>query len=213
MTRVIWDDTGQHRHRAGIDRGMLYTSDNAVAWNGLVSVTEAPATNDPTAVYLDGQKVLNVPDGEDFTATIQTYGAPVEFAPCAGRLLLQAGVYATDQPKETFWFSYRTLNGDDVNALGSTYRLHVVANALATIGDITNTTITESKSSPVIQAWSVTTTPIAISGLRPTAHFVFDTRLVTSDLVHRIEAILYGDQDGNNPRVPTTTELALLLTS
>jgi hypothetical protein len=212
MTRVVWDDVGQRLYRAGIDRGMLYTADAAVPWNGLASVTESPNAGAPTAVYLDGQKVLNVPGGEDFQATISTYAAPAEFAPCAGRILLQAGMYATEQPKETFWFSYRTLNGNDVDDMGTTYRVHVVANALATIGDFVNSTINDN-SGATLQSWSITTTPIAVPGMRPTSHFVFDTRLVSSDLLHEIEAILYGDQDGNNPRIPTTTELALLLTS
>ena len=212
MTRVVWDDTGQRRYRTGVDRGMLYTTDAAVAWNGLASVTEAPVASDPTAVYLDGQKILNLPEGEDFTATISTYSAPIEFASCAGRGLLQAGMYATDQPKETFWFSYRTLNGDDVSLLGTTYRLHVVANALATIGDFAHTTMSD-KAAATLQSISITTTPVVISGRRPTAHFVFDTRLASSDHIHAIEAILYGDQDGNDPRIPTTTELSALLTS
>lgn len=89
MTRVVWDDTGQRRYRTGVDRGMLYTTDAAVAWNGLASVTESPVVSDPTAVYLDGQKILNLPEGEDFAATISAYSAPIEFAPCAGRLLLR----------------------------------------------------------------------------------------------------------------------------
>lgn len=212
MTRVVWDDTGQRRYRTGVDRGMLYTTDAAVAWNGLASVTESPVVSDPTAVYLDGQKILNLPEGEDFAATISAYSAPIEFAPCAGRLLLQAGMYATDQPRETFWFSYRTLNGDDVSIVGATYRLHVVANAIATVGDFAHTTVSD-KAAATLQSIAITTTPVVISGMRPTAHFVFDTRLASSDHIHAIEAILYGDQDGNDPRIPTTTELYTLLTS
>jgi hypothetical protein len=211
MTRVVWDDTGQRRYRAGVDRGMLYTSDAAVPWNGLSSVTETPVSSALTTVYLDGQKVSNVSGGETFEATIQTYGAPAEFAPCAGRMLLQAGLYVTDQPKESFWFSYRTLNGNDVDEIGATYRLHIVANALAVISDFVNSTLND-KAAATLQSWSVSTTPVVISGIRPTSHFVIDTRLVASDIVHEFEAILYGDQYGNEPRIPTSSELALLLT-
>lgn len=90
--------------------------------------------------------------------------------------------------------------------------MHVVANAIATVGDFAHTTVSD-KAAATLQSIAITTTPVVISGMRPTAHFVFDTRLASSDHIHAIEAILYGDQDGNDPRIPTTTELYTLLTS
>lgn len=213
MTRVIWDKTGERRYRAGVDRGMLYVGDVAVPWNGLVSVTESPKAGEPTAIYLDGNKVQNVPAGEDFVATIEAFTVPVEFAPCAGRLFLGAGLYATDQPKQTFWFSYRTLTGNDVDdvRVPTDYRIHIVCNALAKIADFSHNT-TADKIALTTHIGEITTVPISVPGLRPSAHYVVDTRHVTSSLLNMFEAILYGGGD-SDPRIPTVSELAMLLTT
>jgi hypothetical protein len=206
MSKVTWDSQGRRLYHAGVDRGMLYVGAGvAVAWNGLVSVTESPVGGDGQPYYLDGQKALDLPAGEDFAAKIETFASPIEFAPCAGRLSLALGLYAGNQPPATFGFSYRTLIGNDSSAnLG--YKINIVYNALALVADFEHTTIS---ASPSIATYSfgITTVPIAIPGYRPTAHVIFDSRLVP---VSDVETILYGDTD-NDPRLPTVTELATLL--
>jgi hypothetical protein len=210
MSRVTWDASGQRLFHAGVDRGMLYVGAAvAVPWSGLLSVTESPTGGDGQPYYLDGQKVLNIPAGQDFAATIETFGAPDEFAPCAGRFLLAAGLYASDQPKQTFGFSYRTLIGNDVAGTSFAYKVHIVFNALAKIADFTHTTVSETPSAETY-SFDISTVPIAISLRRPTAHVVFDSRHVSSSTLFSIEDILYGD-DVDDPRLPTATELATLL--
>lgn len=211
MTRVTWDDAGERRYRAGVARGMLYVGDLAVPWSGLASVTETPVVNSPGEIYLDGRKVQNVPAGEDFTATIEAFSSPIEFAPCAGRLLLETGLYVTDQPKQTFGFSYQTRSGDDINGTSLDYRIHVIFNATAKISDFTHVTISD-KVTPQTQRWDIAAVPVEVTGTRPTSHFVVDSRLTTADMLSMMDVILYGDSD-NDPRMPTLTELAELLTT
>jgi hypothetical protein len=212
MTRIIWNDIGQKVYHAGIDRGTFYFGTIGVPWFGLVSVTESPSGGDAEPVFLDGTKVQNVPGRVDFDATIQALSAPIEFASCAGRLELAAGLYATDQPKEKFGFSYRTLIGNDVLDTNFGYKIHVVYNAMAKISDFTHTTKSGSSSvSPY--SWAITTTPImALPNKRPTSHFIFDTNRLSPDSINLIEAILYGDDD-DGPRLPTLGELGTILNS
>ena len=211
MARAVWNDVGARLYHIGVDRGMLYTSLSSVPWSGLVSVTESPSGGDVTPYYLDGQKILNIAAGEDFNCSIQTFAAPVEFAPCAGWLVLSPALYATDQPKETFGFSYRTIVGNDQSGSDFAYRVHLVYNALAQTSDFSHETITESVS-PKTHSWNITTSPVTIPGYRPTAHFVFDTRKNSADVMTALEDILYGN-DTTGPRLPATSELVALLAS
>jgi hypothetical protein len=155
---------------------------------------------------MDGQRILNTPPGEDFGGTIECYSTPQEFAPCAGRLPIGAGLYAADQPRNAFGFSYRTTIGNDLAGVGSDYKIHVVYNALTWASDYTHDTLSD-QSSPNLHNWPFLTTPIKIPGRRPTAHVIFDTRYMdTSDA----EDILYGTES-TLPRLPTIEELGTLL--
>jgi hypothetical protein len=209
MTRVVWDAPGERLYHTGVDRGMLYIDDAipiAVPWNGLASVTESPSGASSQPFYVDGQKVLNIASGEDFGASIEAYSAPLEFAPCAGRLRLSTALFLADQPRKPFGFSYRTLVGNDSMGTDYAYKIHVVYNALAAISDYAHTSRTD-KSTAKTHSWAITTTPMFVQGYKPTSHFVFDTRFNGGRLVTELENILYGD-DTHAPRLPTVDELA-----
>lgn len=206
MPKVIWNATGERLFHTGVDRGMLYAFENpGVPWNGLVSVTEAPASSGVKPYYLDGRKIQNLPGNDDFAGTIQAYTAPLEFAPCAGRLHLSTGLFVTEQPKQTFGFSYRTLVGNDVAGTGFAYRIHIVYNATAQITNFTHST-NDNSPSATAYSYTITTTPINVVGYRPSAHYIFDTRIDDPDTITAIENILYGT-DGSDPRLPTASEL------
>jgi hypothetical protein len=212
MATATWDDVGSRLYQTGVDRGMLYVNDTiplSVPWNGLVSVTETPSGGDPQPYYLDGRKILNVPAGEDFAATIVSFSPPFEFAACSGRFRLSNGLYSTCQPKKTFGFSYRTLIGNDVAGNDFAYKVHVVYNALAQLSDFTNSTITDSPA-PTAYSWTITTTPVTVPGSKSTAHIIFDTRFVNASVMNVVEDILYGDYY-NDPRLPSALELSALL--
>lgn len=212
MTRVNWDVSGQRLFHTGVDRGMLYVGVAAgVPWNGLASVTETRTGGDAQPVYLDGRKVQNTAGEEDFGATIETFTFPIEFSGCAGRVQLAQGLYAADQPKQPFAFSYRTLIGNDLVGPRFAYRIHVVYNAIGNIADFTHETVA---ASPAVKTYSgqISTVPFPVTGYRPTSHVIVDTRHVSSDGVEAIENMLYGGFT-NGPMLPTVDELITLMAS
>jgi hypothetical protein len=212
MTRITWDAQGQRRYHIGIDRGMLYLNDGTVVpWSGLVSVTESPTGISPTATYLDGQKILNVPAGEGYAATIESFAMPPEFAPCAGWTEVSGALYATEQARDTFAFSYRTMTGNDLTGL-SDYKVHLVYGALA---KTTNFTRASNSASPQAKtySWNIVAAPQSFGAqIRPTAHVIFDTRDISPTTITTLEGLLYGDST-QDPSLPTTDQIALLLSS
>lgn len=212
MARIVWDDAGTRLYQVGVDRGMLYMDPGvAVSWSGLVSMTESPSGGDAQLFYLDGIAVLNSPLGETFAGSLEAFSAPPEFAPCAGRGRLSVGLYAGEQPKAPFGFSYRTLIGDDIAGTSFGYKIHLVYNAMAQVTDFQHNT-DAATASVKTQSWGLTATPEALVGYRPTSHFIFDTTTVDPAAIARLEDILYGDVD-NDPRMPTAEEVVALLTN
>ena len=212
MTRATWDDAGQRLFFAGVDHGMLYTGDKiplAVPWSGLASITEASAGSDPSPYYLDGRKILNLATGENFAGTIEAFSSPDEFAPCAGRSRLSTGLFASDQPRQTFGFSYRTLVGNDTVSTAFGYKVHIVFNATAQVANFTHATIAGDPT-PKTNSWAFTTYPISVLGYKPTAHFIFDTRVVDPHIMANLEDVLYGS-DTDDPRLPSIDELLMFL--
>jgi hypothetical protein len=196
--------------QTGVDRGMLYVGTSiAVPWSGLASVTEAPTGGAAQDYFLDGRKILSVSSAEEFTAKIEAFASPLEFAICAGRVEISPALYVADQPRQSFNFSYRTLIGNDVDGIDYAYKVHLVYNALAQISDFTHGT-TSDKSSVVTNSWSITTTPVVVTGFLPASHFVADSRLIDPTILGQLEDILYGS-DATDPRFPSAQEFLTLL--
>jgi hypothetical protein len=63
---------------------------------------------------------------------------------------------------------------------------------------------------PVEFGWTVTGTPVAIDGYRPTVHISIDSRIANPDVLGAIEDILYGSPV-TNPRLPTLPEVTDLM--
>lgn len=212
MTRVSWNDVGQRFYEAGTDRGVLYLAGQpGVPWNGLIGVDEGSSGGEARPYYLDGYKYLNMAVAEEFTATIKAYTSPREFDSCDGTAAIHHGLFATQQPRKPFGFSYRTLVGNDVDGLALGYKIHIVYNALASPSSRAYQTIGDT-ASPTSFGWGVTTVAPQLPGIRPTAHFVIDSRITPPRLMETIEGILYGSMSAE-PRLPTADELATLFKS
>lgn len=100
-----------------IQTGGVYNS--GTAWNGLSTVTESPSGAEPTAIYADNIKYLNLMSAEEFGGTIEAYMAPDEFAECDGSKEIAPGVFAGQQNRKMFGLSYKTLLGNDVDSNGN----------------------------------------------------------------------------------------------
>lgn len=205
MARLVWNSVGQRFYETGVDRGVLYVDGEGFAWAGLISVSESPSGGTPRAFYIDGIKYLNISSAEEFEATINAFSCPPEFAPCDGMVSIQNGLFVTQQPRKSFGFSYRTKIGNDVDGSEHAYKIHLIYNALAAPSQRDNNTISESVE-PTVFSWKITTLSPQITGYRPTAHFVIDTRYTDPTTLSTIEDILYGS-DSTPSRLPDVSEL------
>lgn len=212
MSRLTWGAAGKRFYEAGVDRGVLFiTNGPGVPWSGLISVSEEPVGGDLKSHYIDGFNYMNRIGGEEFTATIEAYTYPDEFAECDGTRSIGNGLFATQQRRKSFGLSYRSKVGNDVDGIDHAYKIHLVYNALVQPASSSHTTIGESIE-PDNFSWKVASRPPILEGYRPTAHFVIDSRETPSEVLAQIEDILYGS-DTLTSRLPSVGELAYIFTS
>lgn len=214
MAQITWDGTGERLFETGIDHGVLYTRDatgaysTGVAWNGLVTVTESPSGAEPNAQYADNMKYLNLVSAEEFGATIEAFTYPEEFAECDGTATPSSGLYIGQQPRKVFGMSYRTLVGNDVEGQEFGYKLHLIYGALAAPSEKAYATVNDSPEA-ITFSWEVTTTPVQVSGLKPTAQLTLDSTQVEPAGLESLEALLYGS-GAEGPKLPLPDEVVAL---
>lgn len=206
MSRLTWGVPTERSFETGVDRGVLYVGTSAgIPWNGLVSVSESPAGGEPKPAYIDGYKFRNVASSEEFEATLEAFAAPKAFAPCDGSVSIQNGLIATQQPRRSFGLSYRTKVGNAVDGADYAYKIHLVYNSLASPAQRTNTTLSDSQGLNAL-SWSLTTLPPPVTGYKPTAHWIIDSRDAPIGILDAFENVLYGTA-ATAPRMPTVSEL------
>jgi hypothetical protein len=197
---LVWDADGERLYETGVEKGVLYLKDggkyaNGVAWNGLSKVSESPSGAEPTALYANNKKYLELMSNEEFAATIEAYMYPDEFAECDGSAELAPGVRITQQNRKTFGLSYKTLIGNDEVGTDYGYKLHLVYGCLAKPSSRENSTVNDSPEA-VTMSWEASTTPVAVSyggkDYKPTAHLTIDSKKVDSDKLKKLEEALYG---------------------
>lgn len=197
MPPLTWDDVGKRFYEAGVDKGVLYIPNasgvyNAgFAWNGLTTVTESPSGAEATPLFADNIKYLNLVSAEEFGATIEAYTYPDEFAQCDGTAVPEPGVMVGQQGRKMFGLSYRTRVGNDVDGADHAYKLHLIYGAQAAPSEKAYGTINDSPEA-ITFSWEVTTTPVAVTDLKPTAQIVIDSREVDPAALSDLEDLLYG---------------------
>lgn len=218
MARLEWDKTGEHLYETGVDHGVLYFPDqtgaykNGVAWNGLISVSESPSGAEATGQYADNIKYLNLISAEEFGATIEAYTYPEEFEACNGNkeLVDASGVYVGQQSRSVFGFCYRTMIGNDTDGQDHGYKLHLVYGCQVSPSEKAYQTINDSPEALTF-SWELSTTPVNVTGKKPTALLVIDSTKVDSTKLAKIEAKLYGDETSTGAVLPTPDEIAEIL--
>ena len=214
MPKLIWDATGERVYETGVRNGVLYPMvDGAypkgVVWNGLTAVTESPSGAESTPLYADDIKYLNLISAEEFGATVEAFTYPEEFAECDGSATLVKGVTIGQQPRKTFGMSYRTVIGNDVNNESHGYKLHLIYGAVATPSEKAYSTINDSPEA-ITFSWELTTTPVNVTGFKPTACLTIDSTKVDKEKLTALEDILYGTQEAE-ARLPLPDEIANLM--
>lgn len=215
MSKLVWDKTGERLYETGVKQGVLYPMDangaypKGVAWNGLTNVTESPSGAEATALYADDIKYLNLMSNEEFGGTIEAYTYPDEFAECDGSASIATGVYIGQQARKTFGFCYRTTIGNDVESNAHGYKLHLVYGALASPSEKAYATINDSPEA-ITFSWEFSTTPVNVTGFKPTACLTIDSTKVDAEKLAALEKILYGDDadDTAVARLPLPDEVA-----
>ena len=203
-----WDKSGERFYETGISNGVLYpqasngTYPEGVAWNGL------------TALYADNIKYLNLISAEEFGATVEAYTYPDEFAQCNGEASLNTGVTIGQQIRKAFGLCYQTKIGNDVDANDHGYKIHIIYGCLAAPSERAYSTINDSPEA-ITFSWEITTTPVNVTGFKPTACLIIDSTKASETKLARLKAILYGTpaSDGQaavDPRLPLPDEIATI---
>ena len=197
MSKLVWDKTDERIFETGVNKGVLYPFntqtkqyDNGVVWNGLTGVTESPSGAEATPLYADNIKYLNLLSAEEFGATVEAYTYPDEFAECNGEANIVAGVVAGQQKRKMFGMSYQTKIGNaDDSEVG--YKIHLIYGAKAAPSEKAYATVNDSPEA-ITFSWELSTTPVDVPNLKPTASLVIDSTKVDAAKLAQLEDILYG---------------------
>ena len=218
MAVIEWDKTGDRLFETGVDHGVLYPwnaaqnkYDTGVAWNGLTGVTARPDGAEPTDLWADNIKYATLRSAETFGMTIEAYTYPDEFGECDGSASPSSGVYIGQQSRKPFGFSYRTKVGSDSDTEASKYKIHVVYNCTASPSERSYETINDSPDA-ITFSWEVTTTPVNVTGYKPTSEITIDVWKLTTSQKDALETMLYGGSGtGNNPTLPAPDDLLAII--
>lgn len=214
--RLTWDNLGEHFYETGVDRGVVYPMVNnaypaGAAWNGLINANFKPKGAEPTALYANNKKYLNLMSLEEEDFDIEAYTYPAEFAECDGSKQIVAGVRVRHQVRKPFGFSCRVMIGNDTVGTDLGYKIHILYGATASPSEQSNATINDNPEAKTM-TWSCTTTPvdIPVPGFKASSHIEIDSRDLDAEHLTALENVLYGT-DTTAARLPMPAELFELI--
>ena len=216
--KLVWDQVGERIYERGVNQGVLYLIDDVgeyplgVSWNGLTAVTESPGGAEPTDFWADNIKYASIRGAETFGATIEAYTYPDEFASCDGSVALTPGVVIGQQNRQAFGLCYKTDIGNDTYTEDDDgYKLHIIYNATVSPSDKAYSTINDTPDI-ITFSWELVSTPIPVTGKKPTSTLVIDSTKVNAAKLADLEDILYGTSAGGVPHLPLPDEVLAILT-
>ena len=213
--KLSWDKSGERFYETGVKNGVLYVQNagaypKGVAWNGLTAVTESPSGAEATPLYADDIKYVELTSEEEFGGTIEAYTYPDEFAECDGSAELVKGVKIGQQKRKVFGLVYKTTLGNDEDGNDHGYKLHLVYGCKAAPSEKAYATINDSPEA-ITFSWEFTTTPVAVTGHKPTAHIEIDSTKADPTCLAALEANFFGSQS-DDPQLPLPDEVKTLMT-
>ncbi|MFR4612261.1 MAG: hypothetical protein ACLT50_01065 [Mediterraneibacter faecis] len=215
MSKLKWDQTGERLYETGVDKVVLFPMESTgqygagVAWNGITAVNESPSGAEPTALYANNGKYLNLISNEDFAATIEAYTYPDEFEECDGSKEIAPGVVIGQQKRKVFGLAYRSLIGNDVDGNDHGYKLHLVYGCLAAPSEHGHATVNDSPEAGTM-SWSVSTTPVEVADSKPTATVTIDSTKADKTKLKKLEDMLYGTDEAES-KLPLPAEVITLM--
>ena len=183
MSRLDWGGFDPQYYQ-GLDRGVVYLPDEAIAWNGLVSMVETTTENLNVEHYFDGVRTHISKEMGEFEASAKVYTYPPFF----------------DEEPRPFGMSYRVENNHG-------HQIHLLYNVMAFSESISWLTNTASVN-PHLFGFRIIGIPKAHLSYSPTIHLTLEAgedKYVTD----QVEALLYGDAN-NDARLPGPAELVEL---
>jgi hypothetical protein len=215
MAKLVWGNTGEKFYETGVSKVVFYPIDSSskytpgVAWNGVTEIDESPSGAEITSLYADDEKYVDLISKEEYSSTIKAYHYPKEFEECDGTVSLLDGVTIGQQTRKMFGLCYKTIIGNDVDGDDHGYKLHLVYGLKATPSEKTRTTINDSPEASEF-SWEAKSTPVPVSGKKPTSTVEIDSTALTADKLAKIEEILYGSE-ATEARLPLPDEISTLL--
>ena len=213
MSKIIFDNAGERFYETGVKECALFVKEGntygkGVAWNGITAITESPSGAEASPLYADDIKYLELRSAEEFGATVEAYTYPDEFAACDGSAELAEGVSIGQQKRSSFGLAYKTTVGNDTDGNDHGYKIHLIYGATAAPSEKAYATINDSPEA-ITFSWELTTTPVAVTGHKPTACLTIDSTKVDADKLKTLEATIYGSED-EEPSLPSPDEVAAI---
>lgn len=186
---ITWEPQSQG-YQLGVDRGIIQRQDGPVLpWNGLLKVSEGEQESSEVHSDYDGLVYANFQFGGVFSCKVESISFPETLIDLLGQKEVFPGMTLSNQLRESFNFSYRTLVGD------SGYKIHIVYNATGSRDGVSAKTIKRTYE-PEQLTLSISTLPVLPddSTIPATSHVIIDTTKVSPEIVAEIELALYGDE-------------------
>lgn len=142
--------------------------------------------------------------------TPEAYFYPPEFGECDGSAEVAPGVTISQQKRKPFGLTWQTLIGsDEDDELGFT--LHLVWGATASPSERSHESYNDSPDAETF-SWDCDTTPVKVTGYKPTAHMELDSTKVPQAKMEKLLNILYGTAN-TTPYLPLPDEVIKLMTT
>lgn len=206
MTRLVWDELTERVYFAGVDRGVIYPTDESppVVWNGLTAVTDNSAS-ELKQYYYDGRAALVRIVPREFSGKIEAITYPAVLDELTGAVSHAAGIRVHNSLSGEFHMTYRTLIGTPGDGTDHGYRIHLLYGLKASFDDIVANTLSESIE-PANFSWTVTSVVRFVKNNLALTHLSLDSREIDSETLADLEDQLYGT-DSTAPAIPDPRDL------
>lgn len=215
MAKLVFDELGKRFYETGVSNAVLFpqaddgTYPKGVAWNGITAANESPSGAESNDQYADNMVYLSLTGAEKFEGTIEAFSSPAEFDECDGMKELSKGLTVHQQTRRPFGFAYKSILGNDIKGNDYGYKLHIWYGCKAAPSERSHATVNDSPE-PQNPSWSISSTPVAVPGAKPSSVLTFDSTRTPADKLKKIEDILYGTEAAD-ARLPLPSELIELL--
>lgn len=215
MAKLVFDELGKRFYETGVSNAVLYPQADdgsypkGVAWNGITAANESPSGAESNDQYADNIVYLSLTGAEKFEGTIEAFSSPAEFDECDGMKELSKGLTVSQQTRKPFGFAYKSILGNDIKGNDYGYKLHIWYGCKAAPSERSHSTVNDSPE-PQNPSWTVSSTPIAVPGAKPSSVLTFNSTTTPADKLKKIEDILYGTDEAD-ARLPLPSEIIELL--